>query len=354
MRTSFRVIHAAALAALAAAEMRHAEDFRVSMIGELSGLSVAPASATISNGVPPTGLVTRRVTTRDVLGADHRLSYTAESNDDVVVLEHHDGVLGVDCGAPGRLVVRVDDVQRFFDNLPADPDTVLFVLGPGWGCKAPATTTTTDSGSGNNTDNTNAEEPQGDDAGASNSMASVEPDGETVYLRSTGVLSPVLPGEEEEEVEAGAGGLITFEVQVATIMDAFSRADISYTRTMDPEERARLERATKQAQDDAASAAAAAAAQAYGNTSSSSSPATSGRRLTFAEAYARTRVPDDHPLAAPSRGLTPHKRGLRRLAFSGRLSDESSSNCDNLILPCGPCVVWRSGRCLWGVDGQYK
>jgi hypothetical protein len=320
--TTSRAVALAALtlAAIAAAEMRHAEDFRVSMIGELSGLSVSTFSATITNGIPPPGIVSRRVNTRDVLGADHRLSYTLESRDDVVVLEHHDGVLGVDCGTPGQLTVRVADIPRFLDNLPADPDTVLFVLGPGWGCKSPS-----------------PDEPLEEDA-----TTSIEPDGDNVYLRSTGILADPASGGD---ANFNKGSLLTFEVQRATIMDVFSDADISYTRTMDPDAREALQRTTKQAEDNAAAAAAAHATNAS-SSSNSSDTTTSGRRLSLAEAYARTRVLDDHPLAGPSPGLTPHKRALRRLGFT------YSTEAGTWQSACYS-GLWNY-RCNWGVDGQYK
>ena len=306
---------AAALASMAAAGMCQAEDFKVSLYGEITGLSVTMMSATIENGIPPSGVITRRVNARDPMGADHRLSYVAESNDDVVVLEHNSDVLGVDCGVEGQLVVKVADVDRFLAHLPADPDTVLFVLGPGWGCTAPnaaaaAAAAAADASSNTPTTSIVVDEAEG---ALVEGLSVLEPDGDTLYLRSTGIL------------DTTEDGVLTFSVTAGGAMDAFAHADISYTRSMDPEEQDRLERVKQQAQANADAAKAAAAAEAA---ASNTTAPPQRRRLTLAQAYFASRVPDDHPDAAHAPGLTPHKRALRRLQLSTSIVNGAGGRVD--------------------------
>jgi hypothetical protein len=336
MRALLALAAAAALASLAAADMRQAEDFKISLYGEITGLSVTIQSATIENGIPPAGVVTRRVNARDPMGADHHLSYRAESNDDVIVLEHHADVLGVDCGTPGQLTVKVASVEHFLAHLPADPDTVLFVLGPGWGCTEPNPAADADADTASNSSSTPPPATtvvvvDDEEEGALvHGLSVIEPDGDTLYLRSTGML------------DTTDDGVLTFSVTQGTVMDAFLHADISYTRTMDPEEQDRLDRVKQQAKANADAAAAAAAAEAA---ASNTTAPPKRRRLTLAQAYMASRVPDDHPDAAHAPGLTPHKRALRRLQLTTSVVNGATGYWT-------PCVAW-SERCVWGVTALY-
>jgi hypothetical protein len=329
MRAPFLALAAAALASVAAADMRQAEDYKVSLIGEISGLSLTMATATVENGLPVSGEVIRRVNARDPIGVLHHLSYRAESNDDVVVLEQHADVLGVDCGTPGQLTVKVASIERFLAHLPADPDTVLFVLGPGWGCTAPNPAAAPDASSDASASSIPSTVVDDEEEGALvHGLMALEPDGDTLYLRSTGILDT-----------AAADGVLTFSVTQGGVMDAFLHADISYTRAMDPEEQDRLERVKQQAKANADAAAAPAA--------SNTTAPPKRRRLTLAQAYAMTRLPQDHPDAAHAPGLTPHKRALRRLQLTTRVWDGSVGSSPAY------CVLWVWETCVWGIEMTY-
>lgn len=356
-----RALAVSALLTSALCEVRLSEDYKISLYAELSGMSVTPMSADTVDGVPPKGVVTRRVDTRDFLGVDHKLSYVVESRDDVVVLEHHAGVLGVDCGTPGQLSIRVADPPSFLANLPEDADTVLFVLGPGWGCKTASwkgastvggnTTTSAGSTNGTETQSTMTLEVTEDEAELVAALAALEPDGESIFLRSAALLS------SDDDT-------LTFEVQMTTITDLYKAADIQYTRAMDPAEEARMaavEAQARRAAQEAATATAAAAANATASNATSSSPGRR-RRLNIAEIYAAVRVPDDHPDAGYAPTLTPHKRALRRLqrvkTYSGVYSgviDYTYSYTNDAHDSYNPvCVTWMYGTCIWGVSGTFK
>jgi hypothetical protein len=370
------LLAAALLAGAAEGTLRHSEDYRISLYGELAGLSVSPTSASTVDGIPPAGVVTRRVSTHDFLGVDHRLSYSAESSDDVVVLEHHEGVLGLDCGTPGELAIRVEDAEAFLAHLPADPDTVLFVLGAGWGCRSALwkSDNSSDTGPlGQSLNNNTSADAEGTSSTANNTIfvdeeegelvsliAATEPDGETMYFRSAGLL----PSNDPR--------VLVFEVGVTSITDVFQSADISYTRVMDKDEEARRYAAAAEFSKQEAQTFAHAGVQNASATTEMQQQQQfekdgRRRRLSLSEIFEATRFPDDHPEANFVPGLTPHKRAARRLQFV--TSYAGTEDYSGLNLPYSydkvngahasytPCITWGflDNNCVWGLNnGQFR
>jgi hypothetical protein len=118
---------------LVSAKMRMAEDYRISIYGEISGLSPTIfTGGTASDGRPPS-YTSHRSTGTDPIGAQIKIAYDINPKEEVVVLDHHEGILSLDCDnanvfPSGRLELRVASASAFLDNLPED---ALFSLGPG-------------------------------------------------------------------------------------------------------------------------------------------------------------------------------------------------------------------------------
>jgi hypothetical protein len=118
---------------VSSAKMRLAEDYRISIYGEISGLSPTIfTGGTASDGRPPS-YTSHRSTGTDPIGAQIKIAYDINPKEEVVVLDHHEGILSLDCDKAnvfpsGRLELRVASASAFLDNLPED---ALFSLGPG-------------------------------------------------------------------------------------------------------------------------------------------------------------------------------------------------------------------------------
>ena len=87
---------------------------------------------TASDGRPPS-YTSHRSTGTDPIGAQIKIAYDINPKEEVVVLDHHEGILSLDCDKAnvlpsGRLELRVASASAFLDNLPED---ALFSLGPG-------------------------------------------------------------------------------------------------------------------------------------------------------------------------------------------------------------------------------
>jgi hypothetical protein len=115
------------------AKMRAAEDYRISIYNEISGLS-APilTGGSASDGRPPS-YSSRRSTGTDPLGSKIKIAYDIQPKEEVVVLDHHEGILALDCEKAnifpsGFLELRVASASAFLNNLPED---ALFSIGPG-------------------------------------------------------------------------------------------------------------------------------------------------------------------------------------------------------------------------------
>ena len=115
------------------AKMRVAEDYRISIYNEISGLS-SPilTGGSASDGRPPS-FSSRRSTGTDPLGSKIKIAYDIQPKEEVVVLDHHEGILALDCEKAnifpsGLLELRVASASAFLNNLPED---ALFSIGPG-------------------------------------------------------------------------------------------------------------------------------------------------------------------------------------------------------------------------------
>jgi hypothetical protein len=113
--------------------MRAAEDYRISIYNEISGLS-SPilTGGSAADGRPPS-YSSRRSTGTDPLGSKIKIAYDIQPKEEVVVLDHHEGILALDCEKAntfpaGLLELRVASASAFLANLPED---ALFSIGPG-------------------------------------------------------------------------------------------------------------------------------------------------------------------------------------------------------------------------------
>ena len=342
-------ILAAALPAARAA-FRHAEDYRVSIINEITG--IAPPvlhGAAAADGRPPAH-THRRHRGRDPLGAEVSSSYDARPRAEVVVLDQHEGVLGVDCAAAGRpagtLALHVVSARAFLDRLPAHAPAI-FVVGAGWGCVGrlegiggTGAGATSGGGGDGAAAAPGASAPLGVPAGHEG-IAALEPDGATIYARVVD-LADTRPAPAP-----AAGDILEFDVTEVGVMDAFHSASVAYTRRLDPDVALRRSAAALRA-----AAAAAANATTYANATSGSG---GGRRLTWMAAYEGVRLDDDSEGAAFAPGLTPHSRGRRRLEAATRALQGSHTvtNQATGIIPCAltydiaGSFGW-SYQCVWG------
>ena len=333
----------------AAADFRVAEDYRISIIGELTGLTPPHLSGgSAADGRPPSHSVRHHRGT-DPLGAEITSSHDVHPREEVVMLDHHEGVLAVDCSAAGQrygiLSLLVASSTVFLNHLP---NGALFVLGPGWGCVGTLAGEADPSGGG-------FSRPLGVEPGH-NGIAALEPDGTSVFVRALNVR--VIPGPPPGST-AAAGDTLIFNVTEVGIMDIYHRADVSYTRYLDPIVAERNSAAAVIARESL-----------FPVLNSSTSDLSIGgghRRLTWTAAYNSVRNNDKSDAAAFAHGLTPHARGQRRLEAATRAlqSSYTTYNTGPSQTSSGiPCIIstgiigyssfaW-STKCIWGIEYTYS
>jgi len=196
-------------------------------------------------------------------------------------------------------------------------------LFTGWGCNA-----TNDKGDVGTFDRPPVDE-------GFKGLAALEPDGASLYLRVLNVISssPALGVQ---------GDILTFEVVETSFQDLFYKADLSFSRDLDPVDAKRFAAASKEA------------LMAMANN-------TRRRRMSWTEAYDFVRHDDSSNMAAFTPGLTPHGRGLRRLHAATRELQGTHTLINGAYLNGYPrysaqpyCVMWTSVACIWGLEYTYS
>jgi hypothetical protein len=303
------------------AKMRAAEDYRVSIYGEISGLNAPILTGGASADGRPPSHTSHRKTGVDPAGAKINIAYDIRPKEEVVVLDHHEGILGLDCEhvnsfPSNRIILRVANAEVFLNHLP---DDALLSIGPGWGCNSSTT----------NNNKKNEEEDNNDDG--FRGLASLEPDGVSLYLRVVDITIG-FPSQ--------LGDILIIDVSEISFQDLFHEADISMNRHLDPE--------------DAKKFAAASAAAIHHLTTQQNAINTTNRRLSWKDAYEFVRHDEKSDAASFSPGLTPHARGLRRLhAATRELQGSVSYTNDAQGYTFQPyCVMWVN-YCLWGLTYTY-
>jgi len=257
------------------------------------------------------------------------------------MLDHHEGVLAVDCSAAGQrdgiLSLRVASSTAFLNHLP---DGALLVVGPGWGCVGTLSGEAAPGGGGG------LSRPLGVEPGHEG-IAALEPDGSAIYLRALSMK--VL----ESSSSFTAGDTIIFNVVEVGITDLYHRAEVAYSRRLDPVIAERNMAAAMAARKSAVAAF-----------NSSSDASGSRRRLTWTAAYNSVRHDDESSAAAFTVGLTPHARGRRRLEAATRaLTITTVNDAAGYYFPCivstGLLGSWASNfawtsRCIWGLEYTYE
>jgi hypothetical protein len=332
----------------AAAAFRAAEDYRISIMGELTGLTPPHLNGgSAADGRPPAHS-TRHHRGTDPLGAEITASHDVHPREEVVVLDHHEGVLAVDCAAAGQrdgtLTLRVASATAFLNHLP---HAALFVLGAGWGCVGTLAGEAAPGGGGG------FGRPLGVELGHEG-IAALEPDGSAIYLRAMSVIFIAASSSPPSTSTATAGDVLVFNVTEVGLMDLYHSADILYTRHLDPTVAERNMAAAMAARESLSAA--------FSNASAGASAGR--RRLTWTAAYESVRHDDDSDAAAFAQGLTPHARGRRRLESATRALQSSIqivNGATGFTFPCilstgivGPSSFAWSSMCIWGLEYTYQ
>jgi hypothetical protein len=164
-------------------------------------------------------------------------------------------------------------------------------------------------------------------------LAALEPDGASLYLHVLNVIS-------SSPAQGSQGDILTFEVVETSFQDLFHKADISFSRELDPVDAQRFAAASK------------AALMAMAKNANY----TNRRRMSWTEAYDFVRLDDSSEMAAFTPGLTPHGRGLRRLhAATRELQGTHTVYNDAASSWTQPyCVMWVYEVCYWGLQYVYN